>query len=111
LQVDDELTAEVAELPVIDCTKPHTHEIFATVQNTVDAVYPGMAALEQFAETNCYKQFEPYVGIDWPDSSLFVTWIVPSLGSWNDEDDRAVMCVLGRKDGGQLERTAKDIKL
>ena len=111
LLVEDGLAAEVAKLPVIDCTKPHSHEIFATVKDTTDEVFPGMAALEQFAETSCYGAFESYVGISPFDSSLFITWIVPSLGSWNDKDDRSVLCVLGRKDGGQFERSAKDIKI
>ena len=111
LLVDEGLAAQVADLPVIDCTKAHTHEIFATVIDKTDQVYPGQATLEQLAETQCYGQFEAYVGISPFDSSLFVTWIVPSLGSWNDKDDRSILCVLGRKDGGQLDRSAKGIKL
>jgi hypothetical protein len=111
LQVDDGLAAQVAKLPVIDCTKPHTHEIFANVDDTTDQVYPGQATLEQLAETKCYGAFEGYVGISPFDSSLFITWIVPSLGSWNDKDDHTILCVLGRKDGGQLDRSAKDIKV
>jgi hypothetical protein len=111
LLVAEGLGAQVGDLPVIDCTKPHSHEIFATVIDKTDQVYPGMATLEQLAETKCYGEFEGYVGISPFDSSLFVTWIVPSLGSWNDKSDRSILCVLGRKDGGQLDKSAKGIKL
>ena len=45
------------------------------------------------------------------DSSLYITWIVPSLGSWNDKADHTILCVLGRKDGGQLDKSAKDLKI
>lgn len=96
---------------MIDCAKPHSHEIFATVIDKTDQVFPGMATLEQLAETRCYGEFEAYVGISPFDSSLFVTWIVPSLGSWNDKKDRSILCVLGRKDDGQLTTSAKGIKL
>lgn len=111
LQVNDGLGAQVAKLPVIDCAKSHTHEIFAKVKDTTDQVYPGQASLEQLAETKCYGAFEAYVLISPFDSSLYITWIVPSLGSWNDKDDRTILCVLGPKVGGQLDRTAKDSKL
>lgn len=110
LLVADGLGAQVADLPVIDCTKAHTHEIFATVLDKTDQIYPGAATLEQLAETKCYGQFEGYVGISPFDSSLFVTWIVPSLGSWNDKADRSILCVLGRKDAGQLDKTAQGSK-
>ena len=110
LFVTEGLAAQVADLPVIDCTKPHTHEIFATVIDKTDQVFPGMATLEQLAETRCYGEFEGYVGISPFDSSLFVTWIVPSLGSWNDKDDRSILCVLGPSKGGQLTASVKGMK-
>jgi len=110
LLVDEALGAEVSKLPVIECDKPHSHEIFATVENTTE-VYPGLTALETFAERECYGDFEGFVGISPFDSSLFITWMVPSLDGWNDEDDRTVLCILGRKDGGQLQTTAKGLDL
>ena len=111
LLVDDGLAAQVAKLPVIDCTKSHTHEIFAKVADAEHQVYPGQAALEQLAETKCYGAFEDYVGINPFDSSLYITWIVPSLGSWNDKSDRTILCVLGLKGGGQMDQTAKGRKI
>lgn len=111
LLVTDALGAEVSKLPVVDCTTPHTHEIFATVAEDESEVYPGLSALETFAERECYGDFEGFVGISPFDSSLFITWMVPSLDGWNDEDDRTVLCILGRKDSGQLETSAKGLKV
>ena len=108
LLVDEVLDAEISKLPVVGCDEPHSHEIFATVVETSE-VYPGLSALETFAERECYGDFEEFVGISPFDSSLFITWIVPSLAGWNDEDDRTVLCILGRQDGGQLETTAKGL--
>ncbi len=111
LQVDAGLAAEVSKLPVIDCTKPHTHEIFATVKDTVSKIYPGFDALELFAERECFRAFDGFVGISPFDSDLFISWIVPSLDGWNDEDDRSVLCVLGPKSGEQLNFSVKDKKI
>ena len=111
LKIEESLGPEVSELPRIDCTLPHTHEIFAAVDDTEHDVYPGMAELEQFAERTCYGEFEPYVGISPFDSELFVTWLVPSVEGWNDEKDREVLCVLGRRDGGEMKQSARNSEL
>jgi hypothetical protein len=111
LQVTAALDSEVAKLPVIDCAQEHTHEIFAAIEDTDDDVFPGATKLEAFSETACYGAFEGYVGINWLDSSLFITWIYPSLTSWNNEDDREVLCVLGAKNATPLTGTMKDKKI
>lgn len=107
LKVDDKLGAEVTKLPVIACDQPHTHEIYAVVRYTEKDVYPGTTELETFAQRECLGAFEPYVGISAFDSSLFFTWMVPSLEGWNSKDDRDVLCVLGAQDGRQLAKSMK----
>ena len=101
LQVPDNLPAEVSKLPVIECSLPHTHEIYAAVNYTTpndpnddETVFPGQEALNTYAEQVCVREFEPYVHISAFDSSLAFTWLTPTLSSWNDHDDRAVLCVL-----------------
>lgn len=94
LQVTDELGPEVTKLPVIDCAEPHTHEIYAVVDWDQGDVFPGLDALDTFAAQVCVREFEPYVGISSFDSSLSFTWLTPTLGSWNDHDDKAVLCAL-----------------
>lgn len=111
LQVTEALDSEVATLPLIDCAQEHSHEIFAAIEDTEDDVFPGATKLEAFSETACYGAFESYVGINWLDSSLFITWIYPSLTSWNDEDDREVLCVLGAKNANPLTGSMKDSKI
>ena len=111
LQVDDKLGAEVTKLPVIACDQPHTHEIYAVVIYTEKDVYPGTAELETFAQRECLGAFEPYVGISAFDSTLFFTWMVPSLDGWNTKKDRDVLCVLGAQDGRQLTKSMKGSNL
>lgn len=107
LEFDDEIGAEVTELPVIECDVPHTHEIYAVDDHPAD-VYPGFDELENYAQTACLAAFEPFVGNNPFDSSLFHTWMVPTLGGWNDDDDREVLCVLGDHDGEPLEGSMRD---
>src|SRR6187399_2527486 len=64
MQVKDDLPPEVAELPVIECSVAHTHEIYAVVEwDDEDGgdVFPGLEALNKFAEQVCVSAFEPYV--------------------------------------------------
>ena len=108
MQVDDELPAEVEELPVIGCDQPHTHEIYATVIGGADGdVYPGLSALETTAQTECLTQFETFVGISAFDSTLSFTWLVPTLDGWNEQDDRELLCVLADAEGAPLTGTMR----
>jgi hypothetical protein len=107
MQVDESFPAEVERLPIIDCAKPHTHEIYATVESTED-VFPGVEALGDTAEVRCLAAFEPFVGTSPFDSVLSYTWLVPTLGSWNDEDDREILCVLMNRDGSPLVGSMRD---
>jgi len=92
----------VEQLPIIGCDVPHTHEIYATIEYDEKSVYPGVEELGTFAEVKCLQAFEPFVGTSAFDSSLSYSWLVPTLGSWNDEDDREVLCVLMARDGAPI---------
>lgn len=97
MQVEENLPPEVERLPIIDCAEPHTHEIYATIESP-DPVFPGVEALGDFAQVECLAAFEPFVGTSPFDSTLSYSWLVPTLQSWNDEQDREVLCVLMNRD-------------
>jgi hypothetical protein len=107
MQVDENLPAEVETLPVVDCADVHTHEIYATIPSP-EEVFPGVDALGDFAQVKCLEAFEPFVGTSPFDSVLSYTWLVPTLQSWNDEDDREVLCVLMNRDGSTLTGSMRD---
>ena len=111
LLVDEDLPPEVTELPVVPCAEFHTHEVYAVVVYDEEDVYPGLAALEAFAERKCLGEFESFVGISAFDSSLVFSWLVPSLNGWTDEEDRDVLCVLADGEGRQLTRSMRDSRL
>jgi hypothetical protein len=99
MQVSEDLPPEVERLPIIACSEPHTHEIYATIESQ-DPVFPGVEALGDFAQVECLEAFEPFVGTSPFDSTLSYSWLVPTLQSWNDEEDREVLCVLMNRDQG-----------
>lgn len=106
-----EVGAEVTTLPVVPCGESHSHEIFAVItsQNESD-VYPGFEALESEAQTGCFAAFEPYVGIDFFDSDLNYSWMVPTLTSWDRDDDREIICVIANHNGAPLVGSARDAR-
>ena len=109
LDVTDDDGPEIVDLPIADCDTPHTHEIYAVVESSAET-YPGFDALEDEAQVACLTAFEPYVDISPFDSTLFYSWMVPTLASWEDADlgdgdergDREIICVLGDRDGEAL---------
>jgi len=111
------LGPEVKSIPTVDCEVTHTHEIFAVVNyveqapNQTDKVtdlFPGLQALDAFAERACIDEFEPYVGVSAFDSTLTFSWLTPTLASWNGSSkDRSVICVLGKFDGSTLDSSMK----
>ena len=115
-----DLGPEVKKIPTVDCSVPHTHEIYAVIPyfektptggKKFTDVFPGLEALDAFAERECIAPFELYVGVSAFDSTLTFSWLTPTLASWNGSGkDRDVICVLGKFDSSTLDRSMKDSK-
>jgi hypothetical protein len=99
-----DIKAEITSVKVVPCTVAHTQEVFAFVNygataksgattSTSDA-FPGTAALRTFADGACLQQFANYVGVDYRDSSLFYTYMLPSARSWSSHNDRGIVCLV-----------------
>lgn len=88
---------EVETVDAIPCDQPHVYEAFATFDLTGDE-YPGDDVVGEQAGTGCIERFEAYVGAPYETSSLFVFPISPSEQTWEDQDDREVICTLVTED-------------
>ena len=88
-----DIKAEVSSVKVVSCSTPHTQEVYASVQDNAGDNYPGATALRTFADANCLQRFKAYTGVDYRDSSLFYTYLLPSVRSWA-ANDRTVVCVV-----------------
>ncbi|MFT6293146.1 MAG: hypothetical protein ACJAR2_003768 [Ilumatobacter sp.] len=110
LQFGDDVREEITKLPVIACNVPHSHEIYAIVTSG-ETVYPGFDALEETALTECLGAFEGYIGVSPFDSSLMYSWLVPTLNSWNEEEDREIICVAANGNAAPLSQSLRDSQL
>jgi hypothetical protein len=95
-----QITAELSTLEVVACHVPHTQQVFFLVHdNSAGDNYPGASTLKTYADGHCLQHFQPFVGIDYQDSTLFYTYLLPSVRSWA-AGDRTVTCLItttGRK--------------
>ncbi|MGB0112407.1 MAG: septum formation family protein [Ilumatobacteraceae bacterium] len=104
----DTVGADVTELPEVPCGEEHSHEIYALAEVDLDT-YPGFEALEADAQAQCLAAFEDYVGISAFDSELFFSWLVPTLTSWDKDDDRQIICLIGEGNGARLVGSVRNI--
>lgn len=92
-----EVTAQISTLDEVDCGEPHDQEAYAVVAyvnpdpEASSDTFPGDDVLTSFADGACAQSFTEYVGVDYLDSSLFYTYLLPSPRSWQ-EKDRNVVC-------------------
>lgn len=92
-----ELKEETTTIALVPCTEPHTHEAYFTAEHP-DGPYPGATALEVFAEQQCVGAFADYVGIEVAESRFYFTYLFPSVSTWNDKQDRQVVCFVVSRD-------------
>lgn len=88
-----DIKAEISTIKVVSCRTAHTQEVYASVDDNAGDNYPGAAALRTFADANCLQRFKAYTGVDYRDSSLFYTYLLPSVRSWAAKD-RTVVCLV-----------------
>ena len=111
-EAQTELNARISELTAVDCAGEHAQESYAVVEFTAEDesadTFPGDDALGKFADGACAGEYGKYVGVDYLDSKLFYTYLLPSARSWED-DDRSVICFVTSA-GEPLQGSAKDSK-
>lgn len=107
--------AELSRVQVVDCAKAHTQEAYALIEyvapSTVAdaAAYPGAVTLKKYADGACAQEYEGYVGVPYADSTLFLTYLLPSARGWQ-AGDRVVTC-FATTTGERLTRSVHDSKL
>lgn len=104
---DDPSSFENVEtVPEKACSEPHDNEVYANLTLT-GGEWPGLATVEEWADEQCYTEFEQYVGASYEESILDFGWLVPTERSWNEIDDRTVTCILYDANLAKLEGSMK----
>lgn len=106
----DEVRTGLERIDVVPCSEPHTQEVFAVLEYEIpddgNDDFPGDNELETYAEAACLDPFADYVDVDYIDSSLFITFLLPTVTSWNEEGDREIVC-FAQTTGEQLEASVE----
>ena len=84
---------EITSIDGVPCSEPHDNEVYALV-NLTQTSFPGDEAIEAMAYEVCLEKFESFVGKDYESSSLDIFPIYPTRDSWNELNDREVVCAL-----------------
>lgn len=88
-----DLEGELTEIPTVDCSEEHDGEVIHSFE-LPDGDFPGDEAILEAVEEGCVGEaFESYVGLDWESSELQMTDISPNQTTWDEADDREVLCI------------------
>ena len=77
---------EVADVPIVECSEPHEHEVFAVWSVTGDSL-PSQTVMEE----GCVDRFEEAIGTAYLESDIYATPLTPTSASF-DAGDREVIC-------------------
>ena len=99
---DPEETDEVGELDKVDCDEAHDNEVIAVFDLEGDD-FPGADEVQSQAEEGCVGEFEDYVGSTFEESDLDLFTITPTEETWDEADDREVICSVYALDESPLE--------
>lgn len=98
-------TGEVSSLTGVPCTAEHELEVFHSF-DLLGNDYPGEDAVIEQAQTGCFGMFDSFVGLSYAESVYDFTTLYPTAESWDQIDDREVLCLIGNLDGSMKTGTA-----
>lgn len=86
----------ITSVETITCDEPHDYEVYAVVRllDPTTAPYPGQDQTYFASIESCFLWFEGYVGLAYADSVYDINTIYPTEESWDDEEDREVICLV-----------------
>lgn len=94
-----DLGTEVETIPTRPCAEAHDSEVFAGTQMT-DADYPGDEATQAQADEFCSAEFAQFIGMAYEESVLGVMYLMPTQETWEQIDDREILCLVVDPAGG-----------
>lgn len=101
--IDNELEGqEISSFDVVDCDETHTAELYYKF-DLPDGDFPGIEQISTAVQEECLgSNFEDYVGIDFASSELDVLPVTPTEQTWDEADDREVLCFGANIDRSEL---------
>jgi hypothetical protein len=100
---------EISSVPMVECSAPHHNEVYFTY-NLPDSPFPGLQAVEEAADTDCYERFEGFVGMDYASSELDYGYLYPTGDTWS-EGDREVVCLVYHVTGDKVTGSQRNARI
>ncbi|UFU05925.1 septum formation family protein [Ruania halotolerans] len=98
-QLADLQSDEITEIPTVDCSEEHDAQFFHKF-DLPDGDFPGTDGVQTAAEEGCLgTEFENFVGTSYEESALYANFIGPTQETWDQADDREVLCIVFLDDG------------
>lgn len=102
-RLDPETSGNRGQLDIVlklDCNLPHRYEVFDVLSyGNAYGVYPGDEALQTFANQNCTKNFDAYVGQTYELSEIEVSFWTTPADDW-DSGPQTFACTLYDPEAG-----------
>lgn len=95
----------VAVVEVVSCDEPHSFEVYYSFDLT-EEIYPGPDVVEERWIAGCLDRFEGFVGTPFDESVLEISAIFPTEETWEELDDREVLCSVTTVSGEPLTSSA-----
>jgi Septum formation len=107
--VEDEATLNSIDVSAIDCDEDHVFELYHRFDLEDADEYPGVSEVQAEGNQRCGQRFERFVGAP-PGAEYTFIAVPPSQETWDEADDRTVLCFAALADGspttGSLEGAA-----
>ena len=80
-------TLEFSDVDKVDCAEPHDNEVFAIYNLTTESLPSPEVMFE-----GCVQRFGAAIGTSYENSVYYVSLFGPTRQSWDDLNDREVVC-------------------
>ena len=109
---------EIGSADVVPCGQPHVYEVYADFDipgfpgalypNILAAVDPALPSMAQIADEGCLDRFSGFVGTSYDLSEFYFNSLTPTSTSWDEADDRTVLCLLTNEFETAMTGTARN---
>lgn len=103
---DPDSFTQVDSVDTVDCADPHDNEVYAVITHQASS-WPGSEAMQEAAFEECLDAFEPFVGIAYEVSRWDIAALWPTEESWNEADDREIICAVYDISGAKVTGSAR----
>lgn len=96
--INGQMPDTVTDVPVVPCSEAHDNEVMGHFDLVGDS-YPSEEEIDLQVVEHCIAIFDDFVGLSYEDSVLDIFPMTPTEGSWNNMNDREVICAVWDPEG------------